>query len=71
MADCCTHYHTDKYRPGYVIIPIFRVRMCENCGEIELICSDYLQTIFEIFFAPFWRGNVFIADTPPVEKNGF
>jgi len=71
MKKCCTHYHSDTYSDGHVILPAFKVKMCDNCGEVHLVCNDFLQAIFEIFLAPFWNGKVFIKDIPPVKKNAF
>ena len=30
--DCCTHYNRQGYYTGYVMLPVFRVRICPNCG---------------------------------------
>lgn len=33
--DCCTHYNRQGYYTGYVMLPVFRVRICRNCGEVH------------------------------------
>ena len=57
---CCTHYKTDKYLDGYVMFPFFTVKLCENCGEIQLVCNRFLQIMFTYFFSWFWDGYVWV-----------
>lgn len=43
---------------GYVMLPIFTVELKD--GEFEMTCSTFLAWVFELFFAPFWTGEVHI-----------
>lgn len=52
-------YHvTKEWIYGYAMLPCFKVKTIEGSLESELICSDFLATIFEWFFLPFWDGMV-------------
>ena len=34
---CCTHYNKQGYDEGYLMLPIFRVRVFRNCGECQAV----------------------------------
>ena len=34
---CCTYYNKQGYDEGYLMLPIFRVRVCRNCGECQAV----------------------------------
>ena len=44
--DCCTHYNRQGYYTGYVMLPVFRVRICRNCGEVHAEWSRVAKCIF-------------------------
>ena len=52
---------------GYIMLPIFTVEMRSD-GDFEMTCSDFLGWIFEIFFAPFWTGEVKIPRSEFAKK---
>ncbi len=54
----CAHRFTKDFYDGYVILPCFKVKICDNCGEVTMICGKILSTIFAVFFAPFWSGKI-------------
>lgn len=61
QPNCCTHYNgTGEYDEGYVILPVFRVAVCHDCGEVTMICNGFLGWIFQTLFAPFWTGKVIL-----------
>ncbi len=59
IAACCTR---PNYAEGYIMVPIFPVLLCKNCGEVTgpLLPNRLLVWIFEVFFAPFWTGGVHV-----------
>lgn len=59
---CCTHYNTSVYTLGYVMYKPFKVAYCENCGELHLICNNFLSFLFEHIFSHFWDGCVKLSD---------
>lgn len=38
--DCCTHYREKGYDDGYIMLPIFRVKVCRNCGECHAVWAQ-------------------------------
>lgn len=54
----------DEVLYGYAMLPCFKIEIRK--GIAELVCSDTLAKIFEIFFAPFWSGKVHLY--PPVNE---
>lgn len=60
--NCCTHYQNFEYKLGHIMLPCFKVVVCQNCNETQLICNKYLQKIFGLFFAPFWNGKIWIDE---------
>jgi len=59
---CCTHYDSSDYSVGYVMLPIFKVKICENCGDVTMICNSILQRVFALLFLPFWHGKVYVFE---------
>ena len=59
---CCSKFKEDNCLYGYIILPCFKIRICKNCDEMEMICNNLLCKIFELFFLPFWTGMVTITD---------
>lgn len=37
IYQCCTHYREKGYDDGYIMLPIFRVKVCRNCGECHAV----------------------------------
>lgn len=35
--DCCMHCREAGYDDGYIMLPIFRVKVCRNCGECHAV----------------------------------
>lgn len=56
--DCCTHYRESGYDFGYIMLPIFKVRVCRNCGDVKAIWGAVADVLFMLFFRWFWNGNV-------------
>lgn len=52
---------------GYVMLPVFTVELKD--GDFEMTCSDFWARVFEVFFAPFWNGKVYV-EKPKEWKNG-
>lgn len=60
--DCCTHYRESGYDFGYIMLPIFKVRVCRNCGDVQAIWGAAADVLFMLFFRWFWNGKVHITD---------
>ena len=45
--DCCTHYNRQGYYTGYVMLPVFRVRICRNCGEVHAEWSRAAKDVYK------------------------
>ena len=58
--ECCTHYKTAGFDEGYIILPIFKVKVCQNCGEVHAVWGDFANILFMVFFRWFWTGFVHI-----------
>lgn len=68
---CCSHYNgTNKYIEGYVILPCFKVIVCEDCGNVEMVCNDKLTWLFEHIFVYFWTGKVTLKELEEGKGNG-
>ena len=52
----------NKKIKGYVMLPCFTVEFTEESRGCDLTCGRFLGWIFEVFFAPFWRGKVYWKD---------
>jgi len=57
---CCTHYNTDEYLDGYIIIKPIKIKYCKNCGEVHLVANKFWSFIFEYFLSHFWTGKIYI-----------
>ena len=55
---CCTHYNKQGYDEGYLMLPIFRVRVCRNCGECQAVWGWAANILFMLVFRWFWDGKV-------------
>lgn len=55
---CCTHYSKQGYDEGYLMLPIFRVRVCRNCGECQAAWGWATNILFMLVFRWFWDGKV-------------
>lgn len=60
--DCCTHYRENGYDDGYIMLPIFKVRVCRNCGDVQAIWGAAADVLFMLFFRWFWNGKVNITE---------
>lgn len=56
--DCCTHYKTDGYDDGYIMSPLFPVKVCRNCGEVIAKFGVIRGFLFDYVLSPFWDGKV-------------
>jgi hypothetical protein len=70
IYQCCTHYKTSVYSLGYVLFKPFKIAYCENCGEVHLICNNFLSFLFEHVFSYFWDGCVKLSDVKFVLLQG-
>lgn len=43
---------------AYLVHPVFKVKHCRICGEMESDCHPVLEKLFEWFIQPFWDGKV-------------
>lgn len=59
---CCTHYNTDEYKNGYVMFKPFKAKICQNCGEVHLVCNKFYAFLFQWFFSLFWNGAVWVDE---------
>lgn len=55
--DCCTHYKTDGYDDGYIMSPLFPVKVCRNCGEVIAKFGVIRGFLFDYVLSPFWDGK--------------
>lgn len=56
---CCTHYQgTFEYILAYSMLKCFKFVVCKDCNTAYFIGSKFKFNIFNIFFAPFWNGNM-------------
>lgn len=55
---CCTHYRKQGYDDGYLMLPIFRVRVCRNCGACQAVWGWAAHILFMLVFRWFWDGKV-------------
>lgn len=55
---CCTHYSKQGYDEGYLMLPIFRVRVFRNCGECQAVWGWAANILFMLVFRWFWDGKV-------------
>lgn len=58
---CCTHYNEKGYDDGYILLPIFRVRICRNCGECQAVWGRAADVLFRLAFQWFWNGKVHLV----------
>ena len=65
--DCCTHYNRQGYYTGYVMLPVFRVRICRSCGEVHAEWSRAANLLFMGLFRWFWSGK----DVYKRQQHGF
>jgi len=59
--DCCTHYRTDTYSKGYVMLKCLPVKICDNCGEVQDDNWSWWQRALSTVLMPFWSGKVTIT----------
>lgn len=60
--DCCSHFKTNTYKKGYIVHPFFKVKICDNCGEVIAdggVIADFILGIIVRFF---WDGYVFVKE---------
>ena len=65
------------YLHGFVMWPCFKVRIIKHKGKkfvaddtCELVCNPFLQWVFETFFAPFWKGTIYIRVKDKKQEKG-
>ena len=66
IYQCCTHYREKGYDDGYIMLPIFRVKVCRNCGECHAVWGTAANILFMGLFRWFWNGKVHIKDRTPL-----
>ena len=49
------------------MLPIFRVKVCRNCGECHAVWCMAANILFMGLFRWFWDGKVHIKDRTPVD----
>ena len=62
---CCTHYNKQGYDEGYLMLPLFRVRVCRNCGECQAVWGWAANIMFMLVFRWFWDGKVHLDGENP------
>ena len=50
-----------EYDDGYILLPIFRVRICRNCGECQAVWGRAANVLFKLVFQRFWDGKVHLV----------
>ena len=66
--ECCTHYKTEGFDDGYIMLPIFKVKICRNCGEVHAVWGDLTDILFMAFFRWFWTGRVHVYEKEDQEN---
>ena len=58
IYQCCTHYREKGYDDGYIMLPIFRVKVCRNCGEYHAVWGTAANILFMGLFPVVlgWKG---------------
>ena len=57
-TDCCTHYNGTKcYVVGYAILPCFRVALCQDCEDVQVVCNKFFTFLFKLIY-PLWNGKI-------------
>lgn len=67
--DCCTHYREKGYWYGYIVHPIFKIRMCRNCGDTQAIWGFWADILFNLFARWVWDGTVYITTLELLEDS--
>ena len=60
--DCCTHYSVQGYDDGYIVCPIFKVKICKNCGEVHADWGLIADILFTLLGQWIWNGDVYIYE---------
>ena len=53
------------YDEGYLMLSIFRVRVCRNCGECQAVWGWAANILFMLVFRWFWDGKVHLDGENP------
>lgn len=60
--DCCTHYRTNTYSHGYIMLKCLPVKICDNCGEVQADNWSWWQVVLDMLLTPFWNGKIMITE---------
>jgi hypothetical protein len=59
MDKCCDNPH---YKRAYVVLKLFKAKICINCGEVISDMPRPIEWIFEHFFSKIWFGMIKVTD---------
>lgn len=62
MASCSKCGEKKRTVKGYIVLPCFKVKVCEKCGEVEALWGDKAEVLFKYIFQYFWAGKVHITE---------
>jgi hypothetical protein len=66
IAACCTR---PDYAKAFIMNRFFPAVICKNCGAVTGVIGAAKELIFKLFFAPFWKGQVFIDNSEITEAD--